>query len=75
MNTFEERFEHYMANHQITTDDCVRLCKFIVGAVREGYKNQEGQKEVYEYLALFFIAGVDSVDKASEVVYGRTKHK
>lgn len=75
MNTFEERFENYLANHQITTDDCVRLSKFIVGAVREGYKNQEEHKEVYEYLALFFIAGVDSVDKANEVVYGRTKHK
>lgn len=75
MNTFEERFENYLANHQITTDDCVRLSKFIVGAVREGYKNQEEHKEVYEYLALFFIAGVDSVDKANEVVYGRAKHK
>lgn len=75
MKSFEERFEHYLANKQITTDDCVRMCKFIVGAVREGYKNQEEHKEVYEYLALFFIAGVDSVDKASEVVYGRTKHE
>lgn len=75
MNTFEERFENYLANHQITTDDCVRLSKFIVGAVREGYKNQEEHKEVYEYLALFFIAGVDSVDKANEVVYGRAKHE
>lgn len=70
MNTFEERFENYMANHQITTDDCVRMCKFIVCAIREGYNNQPDQKEVYEHLAMFFIAGVDSVDKASEVVYG-----
>lgn len=75
MNTFEERFENYLANHQIMPDDCVRMCKFIVGAIREGYKNQEKQKEVYEHLALFFIAGVDSVDKATEVVYGRTEHK
>lgn len=75
MNTFEERFENYLANHQITTDDCVRLSKFIVGAVREGCKNQEEHKEVYEHMALFFIAGVDSVDKASEVVYGVTEHK
>lgn len=70
MNTFEERFEHYMANKQITPDDCVRLSKFIVGAIREGYNNQPDQKEVYEHLAMFFIAGVDSVDKAGEVVYG-----
>lgn len=74
MSTFEERFENYLANHQITTDDCVRLSKFIVGAIREGYNNQPDQKEVYEHLAMFFIAGVDSVDKATEVVYGRTEH-
>lgn len=75
MSTFEERFENYLANHQITTDDCVRLSKFIVGAIREGYNNQPDQKEVYEHLAMFFIAGVDSVDKATEVVYGVTEHK
>lgn len=75
MSTFEERFENYLANHQITTDDCVRLSKFIVGAIREGYNNQPDQKEVYEHLAMFFIAGVDSVDKATEVVYGRTEHE
>lgn len=74
MSTFEERFENYLANKQITPADCVRLSKFIVGSIREGYNNQPDQKEVYEHLAMFFIAGVDSVDKAAEVVYGRTEH-
>lgn len=70
MNTFEERFENYLANKQITTDDCVRMCKFIAGSIKELCKTEPGQKEIYEPLALFFIGGVDSVDKAAEVVYG-----
>ena len=75
MNSFEERFENYLANKQITNADCVRLSKFIVGAIREGYNNQPDQKEVFEHLAMFFIAGIDSVDKAAEVVYGVTEHE
>lgn len=52
--------------------DCPSLSSAASG---KDTRTSRSRKRFYEHLAMFFIAGVDSVDKAAEVVYGRTEHE